>query len=189
MKLLIVIVNYRSADLTIDCLRSLAPEIPAGTQVIVTDNLSPDDSVDRLNKVAIDYPWVKIQPLPRNGGFAYGNNAAIGPVLGSPEKPDFVLLLNPDTVVLSGAIAALVDFMHANPNVGIAGSRLEDPDGTPQRSAFKFHSIAGEFERGIRMGIVTKLLAKRMIAQPVPAVPGPCDWVAGASMIVRREVF
>ena len=53
------------------------------------------------------------------------------------------------------------------PGVGIAGSRLEDPDGTPQTSSFRFHSIAGEFERGIRMGFVTKLLTNRMIAPPV----------------------
>lgn len=194
MKLLIVIVNYRSADLTIDCLRSLEQELTAlpDARVIVTDNQSPDDSVATL-KAAVTKnhwdAWATIQPLPRNGGFAYGNNAAIGPALQSPNPPDYVLLLNPDTIIRLGAIRALVDFMDAHPNVGIAGSRLEDPDGTPQRSAFRFPSVASEFERGIRIGLVTKILSHRVVAPPVPGGPGPSDWVAGASMIVRREVF
>jgi N-acetylglucosaminyl-diphospho-decaprenol L-rhamnosyltransferase len=200
MKLLIVIVNYRSADLTIDCLRSLEPELadmhgPRGVKVVVTDNKSPDDSVRLLNTVVLEHGWshwVTIKPLDRNGGFAYGNNAAISAALAEPHRPEFILLLNPDTVIRPGAIKTLLEFMQNNPKVGIAGSRLEDPDGTPQRSAFRFHSIAGEFERGIRMGLVTKLLKHRMIAPPVTdqtGPPCPCDWVAGASMIVRREVF
>jgi GT2 family glycosyltransferase len=208
MKLLIVIVNYRSAQMTIECLESLESEIrqlasaagwasPTGGQsppcsVVVTDNQSPDDSLQRLQQAVRDHGWSKwltIQSLPRNGGFAYGNNAAIAPALAGPYKPEFVLLLNPDTIVRPGAITALLDFMEANPKVGIAGSRLEDRDGTPQRSAFRFHSIAGEFERGIRMGFVTRILANKMIAPPVTNHTGPCDWVAGASMMVRREVF
>jgi N-acetylglucosaminyl-diphospho-decaprenol L-rhamnosyltransferase len=110
--------------------------------------------------------------------FAYGNNAAIAPGTvpadqNYNDKPDFILLLNPDTIVRPGAITALLDFMQINPKVGIAGSRLEDPDGTPQRSAFRFHSIAGEFERGIRMGIRHRLLANKMIAPPVTDKPDP----------------
>jgi N-acetylglucosaminyl-diphospho-decaprenol L-rhamnosyltransferase len=194
MPLLIVIVNYRSADLTIDCLRSLQPELAGipGARVVVTDNLSPDDSVSRLIRAVEDNhweSWVTIQPLPRNGGFAYGNNAAIRAALAGAEKPDYVLLLNPDTLIRSGAITELIRFMDEHPAVGIAGSRLEDPDGTPQTSSFRFHSIAGEFERGIRMGFVTRLLADRMTAPPVQLETGPCDWVAGASMIVRQQVF
>jgi GT2 family glycosyltransferase len=193
MKLLIVIVNYRSTDLTLDCLRSLEPQITNAMRVVVTDNHSPDDSVPRLHAAAVHRPWLTIQPLGKNGGFAYGNNAAIKPQIGSSsdtsQLPEFILLLNPDTIVRPGAIDALLAFLQNNPKVGIAGSRLEDPDGTPQRSAFRFHSIAGEFERGIRMGFVTRLLAKKMIAPPVSDTAGPCDWVAGASMMVRREVF
>jgi GT2 family glycosyltransferase len=200
MKLLIVIVNYKSADLTIDCLRSLEADVKAidGARVVVTDNKSPDDSVARLTAAVRDFDWsswVEIQPLEKNGGFAYGNNAAIAPALHRDtgrrpvSQPEFVLLLNPDTIVRPGAITALLDFMHANPTAGIAGSRLEDPDGTPQRSAFRFHSIAGEFERGIRMGFVTNLLKNSMIAPPVTDATMQCGWVAGASMMVRREVF
>src|SRR4051812_43322479 len=104
MRLLIVIVNYRTAQLTIDCLHSLAPEVGAlpATRVVVTDNASGDDSVARLTGAVRDNgwdAWCTIRPLERNGGFAWGNNEAIRPALASADAPDYVLLLNPDTVV------------------------------------------------------------------------------------------
>src|SRR4051812_23729177 len=110
MKLLVVIVNYRTASLAIDCLRSLAPElaeIDDRVRVVVTDNASGDDSVPRLQK-AIDEnnwsAWTSVLPLPTNGGFAYGNNMGIRPGLEGDDKPDYVLLLNPDTLIRPGAV-------------------------------------------------------------------------------------
>src|SRR3954464_3270618 len=98
MRVLIVIVNYRSAALAIDCLRSLAPEVralggPAAARVVVTDNASGDDSAPRLTAAVGDKggaAWPAVQPLARNGGFAYGNNEAIRPALAGPDKPDYV---------------------------------------------------------------------------------------------------
>jgi N-acetylglucosaminyl-diphospho-decaprenol L-rhamnosyltransferase len=194
MKLLIAIVNYRTADLAIDCLRSLAAEVGGDphVKIVVADGASGDDSVEKLTAAIANMSFAggcALMPLENNGGFAYANNAVIGPALAQADPPRYVLLLNPDTVVRPGAVAALLAFMEANPSVGIAGSRLEDPDGTPQRSAFRFHTLSSEFERGIRLNVVSKLLASRMVAPPVSDVAVPCDWVAGASMIVRREVF
>lgn len=197
MKLLIVIVNYRSAGMVIDCLASIADELRdhlalASARVIVTDNASGDDSIQTLSAAITAHQWTtwcELRPLDRNGGFAFGNNEGIRAALAEVDAPDVVLLLNPDTIVRPGGIARLVGFMAEHPNIGIAGSRLEDPDGTPQRSAFRFPSIAGEFERGIRLGPVSKLLHRWVVAPPVPTEAGPCDWVSGASMIVRREVF
>ena len=195
MRLLIVIVNYRTAGLTIDCLRSLAPEIPSlppGTRVVVTDNASGDDSVERLTAAVGEGGWggwVQVMPLPRNGGFAYGNNEAIRPALESQDSPDYVLLLNPDTLVRPGAVRALLDFMDVNPKVGIAGSRLEHPHGKPQRSAFRFPGVLSELDEGLRVSVVSKLLKRFVVAPPPPAKTCPVDWVAGASMIIRRAVF
>jgi N-acetylglucosaminyl-diphospho-decaprenol L-rhamnosyltransferase len=191
MRLLIVIVNYRTADLTVDCLRSVAPQITSGMGVVITDNLSGDDSVRRIGRAieANHWEWATVMPLQRNGGFAFGNNAAIRAGLASDDPPEFVLLLNPDTILREHALASLMEFMQRRPEVGIAGSRLEDPDGTPQISAFRFHSIASEFERGIRLGPVSKLLASKMVAQPVPSGEIETDWVAGASMIIRAQGF
>lgn len=194
LHLLVVILNYRTAKLTIDCLRSLESEIPTvpGTQVVVTDNDSGDDSVAQI-RTAIETggwaDWASVMPLERNGGFAYGNNAAIRPVLEAKTPLPYVLLLNPDTVVRPGALKALVDFMAANPQVGLAGSRLEDPDGTPQISAFRFPNILGELESSLRLGLVSKLLSRWSVLSPVPEAPCPTDWVAGASVIFRREML
>ncbi|MDB5296997.1 MAG: wbbL [Phycisphaerales bacterium] len=196
MRLLVVIVNFRSAGLCVDCLRSLAPEVAAvpGIRVVVTDNPSGDDSVATIGSAIAANGWAdwcELKPLPRNGGFAYGNNEAIRPALASNDPPEYVLLLNPDTVVRPGAIGALLDFMDATPAAGLAGSRLEHPDGAPQRSAFRFPTVLSEVESGLRLGPVSKLLSGRVVAPPVPPGEDPVrtDWVAGASLIVRRAVF
>src|SRR3954452_18673323 len=170
MRVLVVIVNYRSASLAIDCLRSLAPEVaslggPGAARVVVTDNASGDDSVARLTRALADNgwgEWASVQPLARNGGFAYGNNEAIRAALAAADKPDYVLLLNPDTLVRPGAIRALLEFMDAHPDAGIAGSRLEDPDGTPQRSAFRFHTVRSELEAGLRLRVAAELLRRHV---------------------------
>ncbi len=192
--LLVVVLNYRTAALTIDCLQSLVNEIPTvpNTRVVVTDNASGDGSAEQIAAAIAQHnwhPWAEIMPLERNGGFAYGNNAAIRPALASSNPPDYVLLLNPDTVVRPGALKALVDFMEAHPHVGIAGSRLEDPDGTPQHSAFRFPSCASELDQNLRLGGVSKLLSRWGLAPEICDSPHPTDWVAGASMIIRPTVF
>lgn len=194
VRLLVVIVNYRTPDLTIEALRSLVPEIQAmpDTHVVVTDNRSGDNSVAHIAEAIATEAWgawVTLMPLERNGGFAYGNNAAICPALQSAAPPAYILLLNPDTVVRPAGLQQLVAFMDQHPQVGIAGSRLEDPDGTPQRSAFRFHSLGSEVDAALQLGVVSKLLARWVAAPPVVDEAIATDWVAGASMIVRRQVF
>jgi len=202
-RLLVVILNYRTPSLTIDCLRSLVGEVRAlrgkplaaslpGTRVVVTDNASGDQSVEQI-AAAIETEgwgdWASLMPLDRNGGYAFGNNAAIRAALQSTNPPPYFLLLNPDTIVRPGALQALVDFMDEHPDVGIAGSRLEELDGTPQQSAFRFPSVLSELDFGLRVGVVSKLLSNWAVAPPVSEETCQTDWVAGASMIVRREVF
>lgn len=193
MRLLVVIINYNTAGLTIDCLRSLAAvtgQTP-GTRVVVVDNCSPDGQAARIGEAiaAEAMHFAALCAADRNGGFAYGNNFAIGPAMASADRPDYVLLLNPDTVVRDGALARLVEFMDAHPRCGIAGSRLEDPDGTPQFSAFRFHTPLAELESTARLGPVTRLLRRWRVTCPLSDRPVRCDWVSGASLMVRREVF
>lgn len=192
--LLVVIVNYRTAQLTINCLDSLVDEVKAlsNTQVVVVDNNSGDRSVEKIESViqTEDWSdWASVLPCEHNGGFAFGNNQAIRPVLNSQYPPDYYLLLNPDTIVRERSLQALVDFMEEHAQVGIAGSRLEDPDGTPQCSAFRFHTLLSELDSALRLGIISKLLARWITAPPVATTPHQTDWVAGASMIIRREVI
>src|SRR6476661_6544253 len=105
MKLLVVIVNYKTAALAIDCLQSLASEvatISGGTQVVVTDNASGDGSADLIRAAIAQHhwAWASVMDLPTNGGFAYGNDRGIEPYLKTDHPPQYVYLLNPDTLVL-----------------------------------------------------------------------------------------
>jgi N-acetylglucosaminyl-diphospho-decaprenol L-rhamnosyltransferase len=194
VKLLVVIVNYRVPQLVIDCLHSVADEIKQvpTTLVAVCENGSGDDSPETLRN-AIDrfgwQSWCSFVVSKNNLGFTGGNNLLIRPALESSDPPDYVLLLNPDTLVRPDAFKNLVDFMEQNPKVGIAGSRLEDPDATPQRSAFRFLTPLGEFEGQAQFGPVTRLLSRWVVAPPVVDYACETDWVAGASLIIRREVF
>lgn len=192
--LIVAILNYRTPDLTVDCLHSLANEVRSlpNTHVVVADNASDDGSVEQIG-AAIEAEgwsgWTSLMPLERNGGYAFGNNAMIRAALQSANPPSYVWLLNPDTIVRPGALQALVDFMNQHSDVGIAGSRLEDPDGTPQRSAFRFHTVLSELDSSLRLGLVSRLLAKWVVWPPVSEERCQTDWLAGASMIIRREVF
>jgi len=193
-RVLVVIVNYRTPTLTINCLRSLLPEVQSlpSLQVVVADNHSPDDSVIQI-QTAIRTEgwnnWAALQPLERNGGYAYGNNAVIRPTLQSQYPPDYFLLLNPDTQVRPGAIQTLVEFMETHPPVGLAGSGMESAEGVPKRRSFRFHTILSELDNGLRLGVVSKLLSHWTIVKPMPDEPAEADWLPGASLMVRRQVF
>jgi N-acetylglucosaminyl-diphospho-decaprenol L-rhamnosyltransferase len=192
--LLVVIVNYRTAGLVIDCLRSLDPEVAAypGARVVVVENASGDDSAERLAS-AISAEgwggWVSLVVAPRNGGFAAGNNVAIAPALALNSPPALIWLLNPDTIVRPGALRALVDFLGRRPEVGLAGSRSETIDALPLQSAFRFPTILSELEGGLRFDPVSRLLKRHVLTPPVSDIEGPTDWVAGFSVMIRREVF
>ena len=133
--------------------------------------------------------WATIQPLEQNGGFAAGNNAAIRPALATADPPRYVLLLNPDTIVRPGAVRALVEFMEDRPEVGIAGSRLEEPG--RYAAAFGVPVPLGARRTRGRTAARPGLAAPGtwVSAPEVPEGPGPTDWVAGACMIIRSAVF
>ena len=122
MKLLVVIVSYRVTDLTIDCLRSLSGEIGRvpGTRVAVCENGTGGDAEERLRR-AIDEngwgSWVDLTVIYPNRGFTGGNNAVIRPALESDDPPEYVLLLNADTIV-EGARPGYAGRVHGRPPQG-----------------------------------------------------------------------
>lgn len=192
--ILVVVVNYRTPQLTIDALASLEVErlkIPH-MHVVVTNAPSGDDSQRRITQAITKNDWsswVTYKQLDHNGGFAYGNNIGIKPELHADAPPRYVLLLNPDTVIRQGAVASLQQFLESHPKVGMVGSRLEDPDGTPQASAFRFPGALSELVSTMRLGLLSRILKKHVLAPPIQDTAHETDWVAGASMLVRREVF
>ncbi len=119
----ILIISYNTRELTLACLESVyAQTRETPFEVIVVDNTSTDGSADAI---AERFPQVKLVRHTANIGFAAGNNLAAESATG-----EFLLLLNPDTVVLDGAIDKLMAFAKVNPSAGIWGGRTLFPDGT-----------------------------------------------------------
>ena len=193
MKLLVVVLCYRVPDLTIDCLRSLSREIGRvpDAKVALCENGTGGDTADRLSRAIEENDWgswVDLTVVYPNLGFTGGNNLVISAALESDDPPEYVLLLNADTIVLEHALDTLVEFMDRHPRVGVAGSQLLWPDGVPQRTPFRFQGILSEFDRGLRLGIVSRLVSP-WTTVPTPKVACPAEWVSGASIILRRSML
>lgn len=183
MRLLVVIVNYRTAGLVAQCLSSIAAQQVEGLQAVVVDNASPDFQALRIG--IAPHSWASLLPRATNGGFAVGCNAAIRRALSADEVPDYVLLLNPDTQLEPGALQALVDFMDVHPRAGIAGSQLLNARGEAECSAHRAPSPLGELEGAAGLAFLSRLLVPHVVSD----VPAKTDWVTGASLMVRRAVL
>ena len=194
MRLLIVVVNYHGLELTVDCLRSLKPELAQldDAQVGLCDNGSGEkevqqlaDAIERLNLAQ----HVTLTSVFPNRGFTGGNNEIIRAALASGNPPEMVLLLNNDTIVPTGAIQELVEFFANNPEIAVCGSRLEYPDGESQRAARRTLTFLSEFESYARVGLISRMLSRWLVAPPERSEPHECGWVPGAALLIRREVL
>ena len=188
----VIIVTYKSAQLTIDCLQSVERELLApGLRIrcVIVDNASGDSPAIAQAISARGWGrWARLVTADRNGGFAYGNNLGVRAVYES-GPPDYLHLLNPDTVLRPGAIEALVRFLQANPGVGVAGGIFENADASEWAIAFRFPSAMGEVVQGLQWGLATRLFARWSVPMQMGSQPQPVDWVSGASMMVRRTVL
>ena len=125
MKLSIVIVSYNVRAYLEECLQSVRKALEGiEGEVWVVDNNSQDDSVETLRR---DYPWVRLVANTENMGFARANNLAI-----RQSQSDYVLLLNPDTVVFEPTLRGVIDFMDAHLEAGGAGVMMHNPCPNPQ---------------------------------------------------------
>lgn len=158
----VIIVNYNTVDFLVRCLDSVASQSNVNSEVIVVDNASRDNSIEEISK---NYPWVKLIASRQNLGFAGANNKALNACKGK-----YIYYLNPDTEVRPGVFKCMIGYMDSHPEVGLAGTRLVNPDGSFQSSVEKRYP--GERH------------AKREFEE----LKGDIAWVMGASMIVRRDV-
>ena len=187
MKVSIVIVNFRTPQLVIDCLNALDNPSIVRFNTFIVDNNSGDGSTEildswiRASKCASD---VKLIANNCNNGFSAGNNIGI-----KESKADFILLLNSDTIVRPNAIDHLVETLTDNPSIGLVSPRLEWPDEQPQESCFRFHRPINEFIRSACTGLITKLLKCYEVPIPVGDRNSYPEWTSFASVMIRREVF
>lgn len=194
MKLHTIIVNFRTPDMTIEAAEAALTAmegVPGG--ITIVDNDSGDGSFARMSQEAARRGWpegrVAVVDSGHNGGFGAGNNFAIRRGLPGGGRADLVYLLNSDAQPHRDAIRALIDWLAAHPQAGIACSRLQGSDGVLHPTAFRFPSAASEFEGACRSGPVTRLLRNRIVPMPQPVRSGPVDWSAGASMMIRQDVL
>ncbi len=190
----VAIVNYRTAPMVIQCLASLASQVPVlrGGRVVVVDNASGDDSVARISmEIARNgwSKWAEVMALPCNGGFAYGNNRAIERVRELDPAFASIMLLNPDTVVQPGALRALLSDLDAHSDAGIVGATIVDEHGTRQRSAHPFPSPLTELVEASQLELAARLFRLHAMAEAAQDRSHVCDWVSGACFVVRREVL
>lgn len=194
VKLLTVLINYKTPDMTLKALDALLRELTTieGSRVMIVDNDSQDGSFEKLSHAVAQRgigDQVSVVASGRNGGFAYGVNFGVRPALASADPPDYFYLLNSDAFPEPGSIKLLVDFLDDNPVAGISGSYIHGPDGTPHETAFRFPSLASELESTLGFGPVSRALKRFVVALPIPTETTQVDWLAGASMLIRREVF
>ncbi|UJR80564.1 glycosyltransferase family 2 protein [Sandaracinus amylolyticus] len=192
-ELTIVVLNYRTPELTLDCVASLAPQIGARRRVLVVDNASADGSADRIERAIEERgwgEWAQVLRSPINGGFAAGNNFGLRHARVHCPAEAYVLL-NSDTVVSEGALDALVAGMRAHPEAGLVGPRFDTADGELDVSAFRDHTPISELEVAASTGIVSRLLSRVRVPTPVASAERPFypQWLGFACVLVRREVL
>jgi len=185
----VVIVNYRKPGLTIDCLKSIEPELAdvPDLRVVVVDNASGDDSLEVMRAAREEHgwqDWLVILESPGNLGFAGGNNIGI-----RSEEAASYLLLNNDTIVQRGAFALMLETLERDAKIGLVGPRILDPDGTPHVSCFRNRTPISEMLGAAKTGPLTKLF--RRFDVPIPVSDQACqpEWVGFACVLVRQQVF
>lgn len=182
----ILIVNYNVRCFTEHCLLSvLHATASQSVEIIVADNASTDNSREYLEE---RFPTVRFIWLPENLGFAKANNLAMQAAQGQ-----YFLLLNPDTLLPEKALQQALDFMQSHPEAGALGFKMIDGAGrylkeskrgfpSPLASFFKLSGLAALFPTS---SIVARYYAGHLSINEV----NPVDALAGAAMLVRREVW
>jgi N-acetylglucosaminyl-diphospho-decaprenol L-rhamnosyltransferase len=185
-----IVVNYRSAsevECLLDSFLRMQPRVVE--RLVVVDNASDDDSVDRLqtkiNELGI-LDWVTVVYTQRNAGFGAGNNVGSA-VLAKQEKPCKILwLLNPDTLVDQTDLNWALKWFESDPEIGIVGTAMVDDQGQPSLSGRRDLSAIGEF---VSNAGAFGVLRRWVYSDPALDRPGPVVWVSGASLLIRRNVF
>lgn len=187
-KLAVSIINYRTAELTQACIRSVLDDLGGlDARVVVVDNDSGDGSADRIAAWLAAQPdggRVQVLRSAVNTGFSGGHNLGMG---AEPEA-EFYLILNSDAVLVPGFLATLLAAAEADPQAGLFAPSLGGEDGAVQTSCFRFHSPLSELDRSARNGMVTRLLRRHVVALGPAPDPARIEWASFACILLRGEM-
>ena len=174
----IVIVNFNTKKLVLDCFDSIKSEGSGITfEVIVIDNDSKDGSVEAFKKLEKENKNFHLIANDGNYGYAKANNQGI-----KISKGKYLLLLNSDTLVKKNSLGALIDFAENSKDAGVIGSKLFNADGSLQPSCFNFPTIKNAILQYWfnKKGLLDKYAPKSKEATEV-------DAVVGASFFITPE--
>ena len=177
MKLSVVIVSYNVRDYLENCLQSVSRALEGiEGEVFVVDNHSDDDSVEAVRS---QYPWVRLIENQENMGFSRANNIAI-----RESRGEYVLLLNPDTIVEEATLREVLRFMEEHPKAGGAGVMMHNADG----------SLAPESRRALPTPWVSCLkmlgFTKRYYMSHLPwDQPSRIEVISGAFCFLRKKAL
>ena len=190
MQLSVIIVTWNTCQLLDMCLNTLAKELKTlnllnnDTEVFVIDNNSADNSQIMVTN---NHPWVRLISNKENLGFACANNQALQLASGK-----YILLLNPDTEIYSGAISSLMSFLDNHPHAGIIAPQLINTDGSIQASCRAFPSFTGLLYELIglsrRMPPGSKARSYKMLDWGHDD-ERQVDQPEGACLLIRKELF
>ena len=178
MKLSIVIICWNDLRVIRDCLRSIYEGTHATDfEVIVSDNGSVDHSIEFIRK---HYPEARIVENQQNLGFARGNNAGI-----HASRGEYVLILNPDTIIHDGALDKLVEFADRHPEAGAYGCRVLNPDGTYQASARLFPTVWRYWVSALGLSRLSSLFRYEEYPLWSGDTERSIDWQSGCCVMFR----
>ena len=189
MDLSIIIVNYRTYDLTRQTIISVLDTVKdIEYEIFVVDNHSADGSLEKLAEDFKDYSLVKFIENAHNDGFAVANNLAF-----RKSSGDYVLLLNSDVIVNKNTINESLNFIKSNANIGIVGCKVVLPDGTLDKACRRsFPTFEVSF---YRMSGLSKLFpnSKRFNQYNLSYLDDngvyPVDCVVGAFMMIDSQLM
>jgi GT2 family glycosyltransferase len=179
MDLSIIIVSWNTREILAECLNSIYNNPPnCRFEIRVVDNASIDGTNEMLYK---RFPQVCLVESPENLVFARANNLAIS----LAKDARYVLLLNPDTIVYPGALQKMVSYMDENPEVGAAGPRLLNPDGSLQTSCYAAPTLTREFTRMFHLDKIFPEACYHMDKWDLKK-PRDVDIIQGACLMLRK---
>lgn len=193
MDVSIIIVNYHSAQMIIDCVKSIRAHT-AGLryEILVVDNGSTDEELAMFSQQLGES--IRLIPAGKNLGFGKANNLGASQASGK-----YLFLLNPDTILMNNAVKILFDYLEANQKTGIVGGNLYSPDGNPTGSyCLHFDDPAEEIEASKWGSILRKKLREKQgtkNSRPFASsfnysdAPIPVAYVFGADMMLSRALF
>ncbi|HPA25321.1 MAG TPA: glycosyltransferase family 2 protein [bacterium] len=185
MKLSIVILNYKTKNLVRECLTNiLALNLKLTHEIIVVDNNS-QDGLEKM--ISEEFSEVKFFQTGENKGCGAGNNWGVKKAWG-----EYVLIINPDVVVLSNSIEKLVNFLDNNQKVGLIAPKLLYPNREDQPSRYRFPKFYMPVFIRTELGLLKKgkeKIGNYFMEDVKNNTPQAVDWVRGASFLMRRDLW